>query len=242
MKQYKKIYSYGCSFTEGGGLNAQDYHRYINGDTNYSLKPENVLPEHTEYANHHSFPGYLSRLLNCEFKNNGTSRAANELIFNMAYDEISGLEDTTDILVTIQTSMLSRMLLQMPYENKQITLNNFVDLEGSVKTFYELYVCEFFDIKYAYKKLLQDVDVYNSWFASKNIDVVWILYDTPDYNAPSKPYIVDLDGRSLCGFAGDNELRLVELPNFPYKDLHLSPKGNEVVANRIYEHLKRKYG
>ena len=113
MKQYKKIYSFGCSFTEGGGLNNQNFHRYLNGDNNYSSVPESVLPEHTEYASYHSYPRYLSRLLNCEVENYGTSRAANELIFNMAYDKISSLRDTENILVTIQTTLLSLSLIHI---------------------------------------------------------------------------------------------------------------------------------
>ena len=79
MKVYKKLLSFGCSFTEGGGLNAPVYHRFLRGedvsDHNSSYfntarsKMETMLPEHIEYATYHSYPGYLSRILNCDFLN-----------------------------------------------------------------------------------------------------------------------------------------------------------------------------
>jgi hypothetical protein len=238
MKQYKKIYSFGCSFTEGGGMNNQNFHRYLNGDTNYSSTPEEVLPEHTQYAYDHSYSGYLARLLNCEVENHGTSRAANELIFNMAYDKISELDDTENIVVTIQTSILSRVLLQLPHENTYTTLNNFVNINGSKKTYYELYFCEFFDFKYAIKKLLQEIEVYSAWFKQKNVDVIWLLYEADINSIPSKNNIVDFEGLDLMRFVDKNKLTITDLPNFPYKDLHFSPQGHKIIANKIFEHLK----
>ena len=240
MKQYNKIYSFGCSFTEGGGMNNRNFHRYLNNDTNYSKIPEGVLPEHQEYANYHSFPGYLSRLLNCEAENYGTSRASNELIINMAYDKISSLENTDNILVTIQTSILSRILLQLPHENKSITVNNFVNIEGSVKTYYELYVCEFFDAHYAYKKLLQEIEAYTAWFKQKNVDVIWLLYEADLKDIPTnKPHIAEFDNLDLMRFSKNNKLTITDLPKFPYDDAHFSPKGHEIIANKIFEHLKK---
>lgn len=239
MKQYKKIYSFGCSFTEGGGLNNQNFHRYLAGNNSLSDIPEEVLPEHSQYATYHSYSGYLSRLLNCDLENYGTSRAANELILNMAYDKISKLDDTENILVTIQTSILSRVLLQLPHENTYTTLNNFVNIDGSKKTYYELYFCEFFDFKYAIKKLLQEIEVYNAWFKQKNVDVVWLLYEADINSIPSKNNIVDFDGLDLMRFVDKNKLAITDLPKFPYKDNHFSPKGNEIIAGKIFEHLKK---
>jgi hypothetical protein len=239
VKNYKKIYSFGCSFTEGGGLNNQNFHRYIKGDKNYSSVPETILPEHTKYACSTSYPGQLSKLLNCEVENYGTSRAANELIFNMAYEKINGLKNTENILVTIQTSLLSRMLIQIPDQNKSITINNLIGTEDNIKTFYELYICNFFDINYACKKLIQEIDAYHCWFTHKNIDVVWILYEMNlEKNSFVKPFVVNFDGVDLMKFASDNKLTLSDLPNFPYNDKHFSPEGHKVIANKIFEHLK----
>lgn len=242
MKQYSKIYSFGCSFTEGGGLNNQNFHRYLSGDTNYSSVPESVLSKHSEYANYHSYSGYLSRLLNCDLENHGTSRAGNELIFNMAYDTVSNLENTSDILVTIQTSLLSRILLQTPYKDNKVTsVNNFSNIEGSIKQYYELYICEFFDHQYACKKLLQEIDTYTAWFKKKKIDVLWIIYEIDLNKIPNEEHIAYFDGLDLLSFIKNNKLTITDLPNFPYSDPHISPEGNQIVANKLYQHLKKYY-
>jgi hypothetical protein len=238
MNQYKKLYSFGCSFTEGGGLNNQNFHRYLKGDTTYSKTPEPVLPEHADYANQNSYPGYLSRLLNCGFENYGTSCAGNEFIINKAYDVVSSLTDHTDILVTIQTSVLSRMLLQMPLEKRAVNINNPGGVEGNARKFYEMYVGEFFDSEYAYKKLAQQIDILTCWFESKNIDVLWLLYDMDFRYIQPKKQIVMFDNLNLSNYAFKNRLLITDLPNFPYKDAHFSPEGNRHIAEKIYNHIK----
>jgi hypothetical protein len=238
-KQYKKLYSFGCSFTEGGGLNNQNFHRYLNGETNYSKNPEPVLPNHAEYALQNSYPGYLSRLLNCQFENHGTSCAGNEFIINKAYDTINNLENTDDILVTIQTSILSRILLQMPMERKFVNVNNLDSIDGNVKTFFKLYITDFFDYEYASKKLMQQIDILSSWFESKNIDVLWLLYDVDFKQVQSKKQIVPFDDLALGNYAFKNKLTITELPNFPYKDAHFSPTGNKHIADKIHNYITR---
>jgi hypothetical protein len=238
MKQYKKLYSFGCSFTEGGGLNNPEIRQILdnNPERKYSDK------ELRELSNYESYPGFLSRLLKCDFENYGTSRSGNELILNTAYNVISKLQDTKDILVTIQPSILSRMLLQLPYEQKQISLNGFTDLTGSIKNYYELYVCEFFNGDYACKKLLQEIEVYTSWFNRKNINVVWLPFEMDMNYCPKEKHFVDFDNKSLSEYAAYNKLLLTDIPNFPINDRHFSPHGNEVIAKKMYEHLEKYYG
>ena len=236
-KQYKKLYSFGCSFTEGGGLNNQNFHRYLRGENDYSKTPEPVLSEHAEYALQNSYPGYLSKILKCDFENHGTSCAGNEFIINKAYDTINGLENTNDILVTIQTSILSRMLLQMPMEKTFMNINNLNSIDGNVKTFFKLYITDFFDYEYASKKLVQQIDILPSWFESKNVDVLWLLYDMDVKHVQLKKHIVPFDNLSLGNYAFKNKLTITDLPDFPYKDSHFSPAGNKHIADVIHNHI-----
>jgi hypothetical protein len=237
MKSYKKLYSFGCSFTEGGGLNNQSIRRILDNDPNRNYSSQELR----DISTYESYPGYLSRLLNCELENHGESRSGNELIFNNIYNVISNLSDTSDLLVTIQTSILSRLLLQIPHEKKQMSINNFNDLSPSAKTFYELYVCEFFNSDYSCKKLLQDIEVYTTWFKSKNIDVLWLPYEMDMTICAKEKHFVDFDNKNLGEYTSDSKLLLTDIPNFPINDRHFSPSGNEVIAKKIYEHLKKHY-
>lgn len=237
MKDYKKLYSFGCSFTEGGGLNNQDFRRLLDNapDREYSKY------QLTEIASYESYPGYLSRILNCDYINFGVSQGCNELIFNKMYDTISNLTDTTDILVTVQPSILSRMLIQMPDSGKAVSVNGPHVVTGDAKKYYELYVTRFYDSRYACKKLLQDIDVYNEWFKNRNIDVLWLPFEMDVGKYPKEKHFVDFDGCSLSEFTVRNKLLLSDLENVTINDKHFSPHGNEVIANKIHEHLKKYY-
>lgn len=237
MKNYKKLYSFGCSFTEGGGLNNQDFRRLLDNapDREYSND------ELTEIASYESYPGYLSRILNCEYINFGVSRGCNELIFNKMYSTISNLTDTTDILVTVQPSILSRMLIQMPDQGKAESVNGLHAVTGDAKKYYELYVTRFYDSRYACNKLLQEIDVYNEWLKNKNIDVLWLPFEMDMEKCPKDSHFVDFDGYSLSEFTIRNKLLLSDLENVTINDKHFSPHGNEVIANKIHEHLKKYY-
>jgi hypothetical protein len=237
MKQYRKLYSFGCSFTEGGGLNSQEIRRFLDN----SPGKEYTRIELNNLANYESYPGCLSRLIGCDFLNYGTSRASNELILNTVYRVISALEDSSDILVTIQPSIFSRILLQLPRENRELTVNNTIGVSNNIKTYYELFIHEFFDEDYECRKLLQQIDLFNSWFKSKSIDAVWLPFEMNMPMVHLGRHFVDLDGKSLGTFTSNNRLLLTDIPNFPVNDRHFSPAGNQVIAERIYQHLKRYY-
>lgn len=237
MKKYDVLVSFGCSFTEGGGLNNQNYHNYLNG--NPILKePLPVLDEHIEYMNYHCYPGYLSRLLDCKVENYGISCGSNELMFKNLYNRFCNYNSDEHILVTLQSTILSRMLLNFTGDDKSININGPHGVTGTAKTYYELYFTWFFNRQKEYEKLLQNLEVYTQWLKSKNIDVVWLLYETPS-SLPANDCVVNLDNKTLTEYARVNNLRLSDLPNFPYSDTHLSLYGNECVANKIYQHLEK---
>jgi hypothetical protein len=235
MKQYKKLYSFGCSFTEGGGLNNPNIRRILDKDPTR----EYDRYELSQLMNQESYPGCLSRLLNCDYENFGTSQAGNELIFNTVYETVSGLNDTTDILVTIQPSILSRVLLQIPDEKRQLSLNGVNDVSGSIRQYYELYIGLFFNREYAFKKLLQDIDILTAWLTNKDIDVLWMPYDIDRNVCPTERHFVDFDCMSLGEYSSVNKLLLSDIKGIT--DRHFSPMGNEVIANKIYQHLEKNY-
>ena len=236
IKSYDLLMSFGCSFTEGGGLNNPNYHRYLSGDTDLYKPPFVILPCYNEYMNHHSYPGYLSRLLNCPYINEGTSCASNELILKKVYDTFKDWQDDRKILVTIQSSILSRILLYLTDEKRYINLNRLHDLDEDVKKYYESYLTMFFDIQNEYQKLVQNIDLYTNWLSSKNIDMCWILYDIPTI-MPTGTHIVNFENQNLRSYAHGKKLTLTDLPNFPYDDKHFSITGNEIIANIIYNHM-----
>lgn len=243
MKKYDFLISVGCSFTEGGGLNSPKYHRYLAGDSPEIINNDCSGPTqfHNQYANYHSFPGYLSRMLECEFINLGKSRASNELIFKTLYKTVNDCCYQGNVLVTLQTTVLSRILLYVLDKNDFITINGFDNLSYDVEQFYRSYITHFFDRTVEYKKLLQNIDVYSSWLKNKNIDMVWIPYDTQEPLIENRVTINFGNNDSLLGFSSDNSLMIKDLLNIPYDDRHLTELGNKTVAKKIYEHISKYY-
>lgn len=249
MKKYNQILSFGCSYTFGGGLNNRNFHRYLKGDSYVSEEPEGVLPEHIMYARDNAYPARLARLLDCDFINYGESRASNEFIFNLAYENIKNIKDPEHTLVTIQTSHLNRILLQLVDKKMQYNVNNFSILlddeivRENIKEYYKLFIKNFFDEEYEYKKVLQNIEMMSAYSKHRNVDILFLIYEKPSSykNTDPNPYIVDFETKDLREFANVNSIRIEDLPNIKWKDTHFSPDGHELIASKIHNYLNKVY-
>lgn len=239
MKTYQKILSFGCSFTEGNGLETSYYHRYLSSN----LGNKNNLELETTYRDYmynNSYPAYLARNLNCDFDNFAVSGVSNSLIFKNLYEKTQNVENGGDLLVTVQTTLLSRIMVYDIKQEKFLTISNFEGILDYAKKYYEMYLRYFYNNEIEYRNLLQNIEVYTKYLQSKNIDVVWLMYETADTLKSSKT-ILTFDGTDLSQFIANQKLRLLDLPNFPVNNPHFSVDGHKVIANRIIEHLKGKY-
>lgn len=239
MKTYKRVLSFGCSFTEGGGLNSPVYQHYLNGIVN--THDNDVKKDYIEYMKQNAYPAYLAKLLDCPHDNHGTSRSSNGLILKKLYENTCNIEDGTDILVTIQTTLLSRIMLYLDSSKKFLTINNLEDLPDNIKKYYKTYLKNFYNKQIEFNKLIQNIDVYTAYLKQKNFDIVWMMYET-DSTIDESPTLLTFDDVDLSQFISKERLRLADLPNFPVNDTHFSVEGNKVIADRIVKHLEKYYG
>lgn len=241
IKKYDKLLSFGCSFTEGGGLNSPIYHNYLRGiNTTDSLQ---ITPMMETYMRDNAYPMFLAKLLDCNCFNYGVSRGSNELILKNLYEHTKDIKDGGNILITIQTSILSRIMLYSVDDLQFITINGLTpDLSKHVFEYYELYIKYFFEVNKEYEKLLQNINVYSEYLKNKNIDFVWILGDAGSNTLQESKYIISFEGSDLMSLGSTEKLRLCDLPNYPENDAHFSVDGNKIIANKILEHLEKYYG
>lgn len=227
--------SFGCSFTEGGGLNSPSHHFYLN--SNYTNNTEFL----NWYMTENSYPAQLANLMDCSYENFGISRGANELIFKMLYENTKNT--SSDVLITVQTSILSRILLYSLDTDKFETVNGLEhNPSQSITDYYEMYVKYFFNRNIEYQKLLQSIEVYTEYFKNRNVDIVWIIGESDNGFVKTSKYIVSFENKDLHNYADNYKLRLRHLPNYPTDDSHFSENGNKIIAEKILEHLKEYHG
>jgi hypothetical protein len=124
-------------------------------------------------------------------------------------------------------------------EKKSMNINNLDSIDGNVKTFFKLYITDFFDHAYANKKLIQQINILTSWFQSKKIEVLWLPYDMNFENVCLTKEIITFDNSNLGNYTHKNKLTITDLPGFPYRDSHFSPDGNKHIADIIYSHIAK---
>lgn len=243
MKSYKQLLSFGCSYTEGGGLNNPLYHTLID-DINVESKGPTEYTK--KYATYHSFPGYLSRLLNCPFINYGLSCSANDLIFETVFDVCGSIEYNIakNTLVTIQTSSLSRMYLHDNLTDKAYTLNSpdarFTGImTDNIHKYYLDYITHFFNHSFEHKKVIRNAKTLRTWLKSRGFDVILISAEYVNKVEPPFFYFPNSNNGTLVDFMHVNKLAIADIPNNTvFIDNHMTEKGNEIVANLLFNNLQ----
>jgi hypothetical protein len=236
MKHYDLLLSFGCSFTEGGGLNDPRYHQYIHSNITDKQKLN-------QYMTDHSYPSYLAKLLGCNFVNYGTSCAGNEFIFKSVYDKCKNIDPSKSVLVTVQTSILSRMLITSA-DDKDISYNINSDEHpiDYIGNYYRTYIQRFYNEYREFDKLIMNVDLLQTWLRTKNIDFAFIAWDSIDSDIPKEYFLhCGIDTGSFDKFIKFKKKFIADLPNTPIVDFHATERGNELIAHEIFNYLRKKY-
>lgn len=244
MKNYDQILSFGCSYTAGGGLDSPHYHAFLTNKLEGTYDKYHITPYMSKYSNTHSYPSYLSNLLKCSFINYGIGSSANELIYEQIYDRCNTI--TPDVakstLVTIQTSVLSRMYLFDVVNKIARTINNPAStLPTAVVEYYSQYIGNFFDAEFEYKKMVRNIVFIRSWLKSKGFDVAIIAADSVgELHSPF--YKLPHGKGTLVEFMIAEKLTIADIPNITFIDGHMTEQGNKILAEILFNNLEEMVG
>jgi hypothetical protein len=253
-----KIHFFGCSFTEGGGL---DNLEYYNSKTNSNLKdynsPNSDILRNYKEANRYS--KIVGDLLGVETKNYAVGCNSNENILNKAFEVVNGNTITDNDVFIIQTSISSRKHFWYEPTNEFYSINT-LDFSGwpysseesmkPLNTLYNLYYQYCYNEEYEVKKLLNQIDLFNSYFKEKNIKLFWlpwpeltpsiIMEEIVEFNKNIEDKnIILFDGFAMGTFASNKKLLICdEFKNIT--DRHKSTIGHKTIANKIVEFLKER--
>ena len=251
MKTFDIVIGNGCSFTEGGGLNNHEIHRFLTGvDTKNITKLDS-------YMFKNSYPAFLGNLLNCKWYNNSVSCASNDLIIERAIQILKKFKHKKTLIIN-QLSIPSRMGLRKA--NKYFSFNSldgklvYDDTENGIKNpknrphsrynknqlddFYKKFILDVYDMDAYWKGFTYTMELFNGWCEKNNILNYWLTYVNYDHISHIDR-VIPIDSYSgICEWSERKELRLKDIKNIPIDDSHLSIEGHKQLANIIYEKIR----
>ena len=257
-----KIHFFGCSFTEGGGLDNFDYYNYNTGknyDITHNIRENNEEVRLFKEANRYST--LVGNILGLETVNYAIGCNSNEGILKSVFEVINDCNTTKNDIFVIQTSFYSRKFYWYePFEDF-LSVNALGAAEWPYRNREEwlpLHELHNLNVKYAHNekyeidKLIMNMQIYNAYFKEKGIKVFWTPW--PDLTLepfPSKideinrellkiiPNIIFYDDKSMGRYITDNDL---QIRNYfkESMDSHKSLQGHQIIAEKIAEYLKNK--
>ena len=212
-----KIGFFGCSFTEGGGLNSPVFNEY-------AIKNKLISNEYKENyektQNDFRYSTLIGKDLNCEVENFGKGRSSNEYIFNQLYEH----HKKFDICV-VQLTIYSRRYQWDEHKEKFEHIN---DIDN--------FTLNRFNREYARDQVSMMINL----FDSLDKKIYWIFHEDIPKNLKSNNLIYFEPKGHLHDFVMKNKLTFKHETNGYYNDLHYSIEGNRIIADKVLEKINGK--
>lgn len=249
---------FGCSFTEGGGLNNIDYYNFIESPKSPLVYwPENSTPEErveilnflNSYKESNRFTSILRNSLNIPIINFAKSQASNEYILENLYKEID--ENTHDTYFVI-LSLPHRRYWYYEVDKQKHNLN-MSEFSGTpfdnreeyrpLYNHFKSYLEYIFDIQTELNSLVRNIKLLDLFAKSKKSKIVWSGWDFGDDEmhletiSSAAENCLLFDGLSLKHFCINEGLQIEAETNGLVPDNHISKYGNIVVAERIKDYI-----
>ena len=212
-----KIGFFGCSFTEGGGLNSPVFNEYA---IKNNLIPKEYEGEYEKTRKGFRYSTLIGKNLNCEVENFGKGRSSNEYIFNQLYKH----HKKFDICV-VQLTIYSR---RYQWDEREEKFEHINDIDN--------FTLNRFNREYARDQVSMMVNL----FDSLNKKIYWMSHEDIPKNLKSDNLIYFEPKGHLHDFVMKNKLTFKHETNGYYDDLHYSIGGNRIIADKILEKINGK--
>ena len=212
-----KIGFFGCSFTEGGGLNSPVFNEYA---IKNNLIPKEYEGEYEKTRKGFRYSTLIEKNLNCEVENFGKGRSSNEYIFNQLYKH----HKKFDICV-VQLTIYSR---RYQWDEREEKFEHINDIDN--------FTLNRFNREYARDQVSMMVNL----FDSLNKKIYWMFHEDIPKNLKSNNLIYFEPKGHLHDFVMKNKLTFKHETNGYYDDLHYSIEGNRIIADKILEKINGK--
>jgi len=254
----EKVMSFGCSFTEGGGMHQPMYLSWLKKYHPEKLKNYTDFEFYESYYTDKSYPAVLAKLLGCSYENFGLGCSSNELIINTLYEKTSATVDGSKTLITIQPTFLHRLHVYDSLNNAHLRFNLVGTPQGNFykdipsMEYHDMYLKYFFNEIYELNKLVNNLFTIVDSLTSKNFLVLLVPYEGSldlKFSFLDSKYLcnkfISEDETQTYTFIADllyqNKLRLRDLNGIQFNDIHANEQGHIQIAKSIYKHLMKYY-
>ena len=242
------IQFYGCSYSDGGGMDTKEYHDYVKNEDWAKKYPKKTFFDRDgfdiEFKNYFRYSDVIKRELNCEIKNNSCTGNNNQHIFDTLMNE---LENNIGDIHIVQWSHFWRQKLWYEKNKKFYRLSGFqqdtVAFEENtdnddckdIHNIFNQYIEHHFNEEYEIQKVVNYIKLLTSYSNSKNIPIYFITFDMLPYK--NEKFINFHDKLNLNTLANQDTIQ--KYTKDKIIDGHLSHAGNNMVAEKIINKLKQ---
>lgn len=257
-----KMHFFGCSFTEGGGLDNFDYYNFVTGK-NYNIN-DNVQKEHIEVQMHkeeNRYSSVVGNILGLEVKNYAVGANSNEAILKKLFEIVNDKSTKQNDIFIVQPSFYSRKFYWYEPTNEFLSINSLKKSDWPYRDkqeymplneLHNLNIAYCHNEEYEFFKFLNNMELYNSYFKEKNIKLFWTPWldlsiknlhseldiDNIEYSNKYKN-VIFYENKSMGRYICDNNL-LICNTSAKVNDFHKSIEGHQLIGEKITEYLKEK--
>ena len=256
-----RIGFFGCSFTEGGGLDGVEWNKYAlknklipskwdiekNGNPDEGLDTRAHRDLCEKYAKQHRFSHLVGQKLNCEVENLSQSRSSNEFIIDKLYRELDFRTFNNFDIIVVQFTIVIRRYIWWEPDNRFYNISG-MDFSGhpllrhkdqrvghlnALQETCANYISYNHNESYEQDKIAMMVDLFDSYGKK----IYWMFYEPIPRNCKSKNIIYFEPDGHLHKWSEQNNFTINKDTNGEYQDNHFSVKGHEVIAEKIVEKI-----
>ena len=243
------IHFYGCSYSDGGGMDTKGYYDYIKDEDWVKEYPKETVFDKDvfdiEFKNYFRFSNIIERKLNCKIKNHSCTGNNNQHIFDTLMDELEN-SNSKDIHI-VQWSHFWRQKFWYEENKKFYRLSGFqkntVAFEENtdnqdcedINNIFNQWVKYHFNEEYETQKIINYIKLLTSYSNDKNIPIYFMTWDKLPYK--NEKFIDFHNKLSLNTLSNQDTIQ--NYTNGKIIDGHLSHIGNKEVAEKIINKLRQ---
>lgn len=252
---------FGCSYTEGGGLDNIDYYNFLHKE-NLEYYPKHLTDRDEiwqyrgsiqqkleKFKLDNRFTELVNKEVNCVL-NLAVSQSSNACIFEKLFTEI---ENNNNEMYFVILSLMHRRYWYYDYDGKKYNLN-MADMNGDpfnndekyrpLHNHYLDYLKIVFNDEEETQNVLRNVKLFDAFAKVKGSKIIWSSWEMGDYQTgldkleKAAERIIKFDGLSMKHYCIKNGYQIHTETNNEVNDNHISLKGNQEIAKIFTNYIK----